>query len=193
MSFGIDNYGHCYNVYHDNTAAASFRAISKKAWLSGRFSRAAGAPSSAPSRMSCTRGIRPSRGMSKSAAILVPPYLDSFQIYSTVGIPSLQSATMQTDNPSAPRHDVRWFEADASYKGADYFDKFYGRGKEGYVTDSPIFFDKDSFVAGNYSSYINPRTGRYNGSGNPISGKFEWTDIFVHIPVIGLIPTLFYL
>ena len=115
----------------------------------------------------------------------------------TVGIPSLQSAIMQTDNPSAPRHDVRWFEADASYKGADYFDKFYGRGKAGYVTGSPYYFDKGSFIAEDnpprYSPYINPRNGRYNRSDNPIFGKFDWTDIFVHFPVIGLIPTLFYL
>ncbi|OJX83229.1 MAG: hypothetical protein BGP01_06960 [Paludibacter sp. 47-17] len=113
----------------------------------------------------------------------------------TVGIPSLQSAILQTSNPNSPRHDDRWFEADASYKAAAYFDKHYGSKKEGYVAGSPDYFDRNSFVSGRSltnSPYINPRTGRRNNTDNPISGKFHWTDIPIYIPVIGLFPYLFY-
>jgi hypothetical protein len=110
----------------------------------------------------------------------------------TVGIPSLQSAILQTGNPNSPRHDDRWFEADASYKGAAYFDKHYGSGKDGYVANSPDYFDRNSFITGTPSSYLNLRTGERNRSVNPISGKFHWTDIPIYIPVIGLFPYLFY-
>ena len=111
----------------------------------------------------------------------------------TVGIPSLQSAILQTDNPNSPSHHDRWFEADASYKGMDYFDKHYGSKKEGYVANSPDYFDRNSFINGGYSPYLNPRRGSYyQGSGNPISSKFHWTDIPIYIPVIGLFPYLFY-
>jgi hypothetical protein len=64
----------------------------------------------------------------------------------TIGIPSLQSAILQTQHPNAPQHDDRWFEADASYKGMSYFDKYYGTGKIGYINGSPDFFDKESFL-----------------------------------------------
>jgi hypothetical protein len=110
----------------------------------------------------------------------------------TVGIPSLQSAILQTNNPNSPRHDDRWFEADASYKGAAYFDKHYGSKKEGYVAGSPDYFDRNSFVTGSPSPYLNLRTGVQNRSVNPISGRFHWTDIPIYIPVIGLFPYLFY-
>ena len=113
----------------------------------------------------------------------------------TVGIPSLQSSIIQTDNPNAPRHNTRWFEADASYKGAAYFDNYYGSKQAGYVAQSPYFFDRKSFIYGgnNKSTYVNPRTGSLNSSRHPISGAFHWTDIPIYIPIIGLIPALFYL
>ena len=110
----------------------------------------------------------------------------------TVGFPSLQSAIMQTNN-NAPRHDNRWFEADASYKGAEYFDKYYGSKQAGYEKGDPNYFDKSSFIYGNNPTYINPRTGSVNQTTNPISGIFHWTDISVYLPVVGLIPALFYL
>lgn len=110
----------------------------------------------------------------------------------TVGFPSLQSAIMQTNN-NAPRHENRWFEADASYKGAEYFDKYYGSKQAGYVKGDPNYFDKSSFIYGNNPTYINPRTGSVNQTTNPISGIFHWTDISVYLPVVGLIPALFYL
>lgn len=114
----------------------------------------------------------------------------------TIGIPSIQSTVVQTNNPSSPRHNNRWFEADASYKGADYFDKYYGSKKAGYVAQSPYYFDRNSFIYGgtnNASTYVNPRTGYNNFSSHPISGVFHWTDIPIYIPIIGLIPALFYL
>ena len=85
------------------------------------------------------------------------------------------------------------FEADASYKGAAYFDKHYGSKKEGYVANSPDYFDRNSFIRGGRSPYLNLRRGSYDqGGANPISGKFHWTDIAIYIPVLGLIPAIFY-
>lgn len=111
----------------------------------------------------------------------------------SVGIPSLQSAIMQKrGNPNSPQHNDRWFEADASYKGAAYFDKYYGSGKDGYVTGSANYFDRNSFIYGNSSPYLNPRRGISNYSKNPIAGKFHWTDIPIYIPLCGLIPAIFY-
>jgi RHS repeat-associated protein len=110
-----------------------------------------------------------------------------------IGISSVQSAIMQTDNPNSPRHDNRWFEADASYKGMAYFDKYYGSGKDGYVADSPDYFDRNSFVnEGINSPYMNPRDGGSNYGGNPTGSEFHWTDIPIHIPFLGLIPAIFY-
>lgn len=111
----------------------------------------------------------------------------------SVGIPSLQSAILQTSNPSSPRHHDRWFEADASYKAMSYFDKYYGSGKDGYTYRSPDYFDKNSFINRSYSPYINPRRGTtYQGGNHPISSKFHWTDILIYIPILGLIPAIFY-
>jgi hypothetical protein len=98
------------------------------------------------------------------------------------------------DNPDSPRHHDRWFEADASYKGAAYFDKYYGSGKDGYVAGSLDYFDRESFINGSIknSPYINPRTGKTNSSDRQIGGKFHWTDIPIYIPLLGLTPALFY-
>ena len=113
----------------------------------------------------------------------------------TVGIPSLQSAVMQKhNNPASPQHHNRWFEADASYKAATYFDQYYGSGIKDYVAGSSDYFDRNSFVNGYpyYSSYINPRTGYTNSRDYQISSKFHWTDIAIYIPLLGLVPALFY-
>ena len=110
----------------------------------------------------------------------------------TVGIPSLQSAALQTRNPKSPRHRDRWFEADASYKGMDYFDEHYGSRKTGYIYNSPNYFDKASFIKGGKSPYLNPRTGSYYQYSHPISGKFHWTDPLIYIPLLGLFPAIFY-
>lgn len=110
----------------------------------------------------------------------------------TVGVPSLQSAILQTDNPNSPRHRNRWFEADASYKGAEYFDKYYGSGNEDYKEDSEDFFDINSFKTGKESLYTNPRTNEKNERYHPTSAIFHWTDIIIYFPVIGLIPWFWY-
>ncbi len=60
-------------------------------------------------------------------------------------------------------------------------------------TGSIDYFERNSFVGGTPSSYLNPRTGLQNRSINPISGKFHWTDIPIYIPGIGLFPFLLYL
>ena len=111
----------------------------------------------------------------------------------SVAIPSLQSAILQTKNYNSPRHKNRWFEADASYKGSAYFDKYYGSGTEGYVAGSPDYFDRYSFAYEYHSPYKNPRTGVYVQNPHPISGKFHWTDIPIYIPLLGLFPYLLYL
>ena len=111
----------------------------------------------------------------------------------TVGVPSLQSDILDTKSSNAPNHKMRWFEADASYKGAEYFDKYYGSGKDDYKPDSPDFFDRESFVNGTESKYINSRKGNNNGTvKHPISGDYHWTDIMIYIPVLGLIPWFWY-
>ena len=109
-----------------------------------------------------------------------------------IGYPSLQSAILQTDNPDSPRHRNRWFEADASYKGAEYFDKYYGSGNEDYKEDSEDFFDINSFKTGKESLYTNPRTNEKNERYHPTSAIFHWTDIIIYFPVIGLIPWFWY-
>jgi hypothetical protein len=73
---------------------------------------------------------------------------------------------------------------DASRRGARYFDKKYGSGKEGYTYYNPDYFDIDSFEKGGLSPYINPRrNGNDQGKGNPISGSsfniFDILSIFL--------------
>ena len=99
-----------------------------------------------------------------------PAYLFS------VAIPSGLSALIDQRSHTY-YHRTRWFEADASYKGAEYFDKYYGSGKDGYIAGSPDFFDRYSFAYDNHTPYINPRTGKDVQRHHSISGKFHWTDI----------------
>jgi hypothetical protein len=108
----------------------------------------------------------------------------------TVGLPSLQSAI--SDNIyDTDRHDTRWFEADASYKGAKYFDKHYGSGKDGYVAGSADYFDRESFINGRGSPYTNPRNGGNNRFENPTGGQWHWTDLTLYIPIFGSFPYAF--
>lgn len=76
-------------------------------------------------------------------------------------------------------HDYHWYEVDASRRGAMYFDKKYGSGKEGYTYKNPDYFDIESFERGGYSPYKNPRRNNYyQGIGNPISSsRFNIFDI----------------
>ena len=97
----------------------------------------------------------------------------------SVAIPSGLSALIHNKTHGSINHRNRWFEADASYKGAEYFDKYYGSGKEGYVAGSPDYFDKYSFSNTAPSPYINPRTNSRSQTPHPLSGKFHWTDILI--------------
>lgn len=97
-----------------------------------------------------------------------------------IGIPSLVSASGITGLD----HNLHWYEVDASRRGARYFDKKYGSGKEGYTYYNPDYFDIDSFEKGGLSPYINPRrNGNDQGKGNPISGSsfniFDILSIFL--------------
>lgn len=73
----------------------------------------------------------------------------------TIGAPSLASAM----GIGGDDHHSRWFEVDASRRGAEYFDKRYGSGADGYVRKNENYFDLESFIKGKGSPYINPRTG----------------------------------
>ena len=95
-----------------------------------------------------------------------------------VAIPSLISASLYPNS-----HKDRWFEVDASRRGADYFDKYYGKGAKGYVKGSPDYFDRESFEDYNNpkrkSPYINPRIGScYQDKAFPTTGaSFSLFDI----------------
>ena len=104
-----------------------------------------------------------------------------------IGIPSLVSASGITELD----HNLHWYEVDASRRGARYFDKKYGRGKEGYTYKNPDYFDIFSFENGGYSPYINPgNNSSYQNSGNPLYGtRF---NIFDLISII-VIPTIIWI
>ena len=75
----------------------------------------------------------------------------------TIGIPSLASgASIGGDD-----HNSRWFEVDASRRGAKYFDKKYGSGAKGYIAGSPDYFNINRFINGGYTSYYNSRAKSY--------------------------------
>lgn len=112
----------------------------------------------------------------------------------TIAIPSFQSGILQITSHCEVLHQNRWFEADASYKGSAYFDKYYGSGKEGYVLGSPDYFDRNSFSNEIDSPYQNPRDHTFNNDNHhTISGVFHWTDIPVSVPLLGLLVNLLYL
>ena len=111
----------------------------------------------------------------------------------TVGVPSVQSAILSNVSHGKINHHERWFEADASYKGSDYFDKYFGSGKEGYIADSPFYFDKNSFANKYHSPYINHMTNDNTQNIYHIYCKFHWTDITIYITIIGLFPCFLYL
>lgn len=85
-------------------------------------------------------------------------------------------------------HDYHWYEVDASRRGAGFFDDKYGRGADGYIPQSPNYFDITSFEFGGYSPYTNPRKkNNYQGIGNPTHGsQFNIFDI-LSISLSGII------
>lgn len=111
-----------------------------------------------------------------------------------VCLPSLQSAIIDTDKNNAPNHNNRWFETDANRRSAEYFDKYYGSGRDDYDSNSSDFFDINSFRYGTESKYLNPRKGDHNKypAGHPFEPTSHWTDLFVALPFIGLLPYFLY-
>jgi len=73
-------------------------------------------------------------------------------------------------------HGDRWFEANASRLGMEYFDEHFGTGATDYMPNSPNFFDANSFVNGTRSPYNNPRTRNSNRRIMPIIPTFHWSD-----------------
>lgn len=69
-----------------------------------------------------------------------------------VAIPSVLSAA-GIDEKSGKPHKERWFEVDASRRGAKYFDKKYGPNS----LNSDEAFDKKAFFNGGGTLYQNPR------------------------------------
>lgn len=85
-----------------------------------------------------------------------------------VGIPSIISQWHLIPG----EHNTRWYEIDASRRGALHFDRKYGKGNSNYNSDKPEdFFDIQSFITGDPSPYVNPRRNSNDqGYKNPISG-----------------------
>ena len=90
-----------------------------------------------------------------------------------VGLPSLMSAEL---SDLGPAHIDRWFEANASKQGANYFDKYYGP-----TVGLATAFDKIAFSNDKYTTYINPRDGGNNYYGYPTDGAFHWTDPLLYV------------
>lgn len=86
---------------------------------------------------------------------------------------------------------MHWYEIDASRRGADYFDKHYGSGAEGYVKGSADYFDRASYndPYNRKSPYINPRTGSTNQQSTyPTSGS-----IFNVFDILPITTTIFFI
>ena len=114
--------------------------------------------------------------------IFGPAYL------SVIAVPSLASAA---GLDSGIPHDYRWFETDASRRGANHFDRKYGSGSKGYTAGSTLYFDKNSFSTMNPSPYINPRTGQKNRRPHPMSGaQSSYLDFFIPLFTLSLMPLL---
>lgn len=115
-------------------------------------------------------------------------YLGPFYI-PTIGVPSLSSAMGISGGLD---HSDRWFEVDASRRGAEHFDKKYGSGKNGYKEGSKDYFDIKSFESGKDVPYLNPRTGLYVQSPFSINnqGYVFWDYLIPYILFQG-IPSLY--
>jgi len=111
-------------------------------------------------------------------------YIQS-QYFGALYLPIIATTSLaSTQKIGGSDHSTRWFEVQASKMGAEHFDRLYGSGAKGYKKGSSDFFDKESFVNGKWSPYINPRLGSsYQGrKGNPIDGaRFTGWDVAVPI------------
>lgn len=113
-----------------------------------------------------------------------------FAYLPVIGLPSALS-NLGIGSTSDDKQLRRWFEIDASKRGARHFDKYYGRGREGYTPNDPNYFDLQSFVTGNSSPYFNPRTNKdTDNAPNPISNqRNNWTDVAIPLSF----PVLFFI
>jgi len=106
-----------------------------------------------------------------------------------IGATSLASAA----GLGGDSHETRWFEVQASKMGANHFDKKYGSGAAGYTAGSEDYFDRESYVHGYRTSYINPRYGtNFQGGAHPISGaRFSIWDVLVPVAVLAPFSLIF--
>ena len=108
--------------------------------------------------------------------------------FTIIGGTSLQSAS-KIFKSRGENHLLHWYEADASYKGAQHFDEYYGRGNENYSSENKQdFFDIYYFQSGKGATYVNPRTGRSNSRAFPFGGSFYYNDIPYHIISLMSVP-----
>mgnify|MGYP007092153153 FL=1 len=103
---------------------------------------------------------------------------------------------MSTLGFGSGKHDDRWFEIDASNKGASYFDKYYGKESYAYKQEYMMtgghvntynYFSKDTF-RGYKNEYNNPRA--FGGVQPPFSlgnGEIQLFDILIPA-TIAIIP-----
>ena len=104
-----------------------------------------------------------------------------------IGSTSLTSAFGIEDSNKS--HSSRWFEIDASKRGANFFDQNYGYQSKKYKYEISInpdginknnYFDKEAFSKKSESYYINPRNGYNNANAHPIhSSDWDWFDLIV--------------
>lgn len=118
-------------------------------------------------------------------------YIQSQQLggayFQIVAIPSLISASGMFGKGN---HKYRWYEVNASKLGAEYFDKKYGAGADGYQIDSPDYFDINAFHDGGTTPYTNPRTGKRSQREHPITGiRHSAWDFLLPIALPVIIPT----
>ena len=70
-----------------------------------------------------------------------------------IGVPSLQSVLIGLETVS---HKHRWYERRANILGGEYFDKYYGSGKDDYISDHRDFFQLHYFYEGSEIYRANP-------------------------------------
>ena len=100
-------------------------------------------------------------------------------------------ATASVMSNMGNNHDYHWYEADASARGARYFDRKYGKESSIYkmfFENNPIaetkavkamFFDKNAFENAGITPYLNPRTLSYNQKVFPTDVRnIRFGDIF---------------
>lgn len=85
-----------------------------------------------------------------------------------IGIPSLITAAISSDHKSQPH------ERNASRLGAEYFDKKYGSGADGYIKGSEDYFDIDAFGSDSPSAYKNPRIDKITVTTIEEKQKRDW-------------------